>query len=521
MSEARVITESLGGGPLTRSLLAGETPAHWLEPRPRTPAEWTTRVAAVRADAPKRDWLTVLSPALDARGAAADRLRRVAEGRGVVVTTGQQPGLFGGPIYTWSKAISALALADELERATGVAVAPVFWAATDDADLAEASSTTLATATGADVLTAISIGPDGAPASRVPLGDVGSLLERLARASGSASYREPLDAARDAYRAGATVGSAYLVLLRRLLEPLGITVLDASHEATLGAASPILRSAQAWAADIDRALSEREREIVDGGFTPQVPRVDGRSLVFRWENGIKRRLTIGEDVRGDGPLSANVLLRPVVERALLPTVAYVAGPAELAYFAQVSAVAAALGAQAPLAVPRWSTTILEPQVERALQRLGLAAGDLRDPHAAEGRLAREAMSARVAARLQGVRDAIDQGLGALAGEAGNDGLGTPRIVEGARMGMRHRVERLERRLVAAVKRRESETMRELSAVRGALWPNGSRQERALNFLPILARQGAELFTRMRGAAAEHARTIIGVDQAGPTGRAGP
>jgi uncharacterized protein YllA (UPF0747 family) len=85
----------------------------------------------VRASA-SRGWLYVLRPAFAASGAAAARLERVAAGRGIVVTTGQQPGLFGGPIYTWSKALSALTLADEIEATTGIPAAPVFWAANDD-----------------------------------------------------------------------------------------------------------------------------------------------------------------------------------------------------------------------------------------------------------------------------------------------------------------------------------------------------------------------------------------------------
>lgn len=513
-----MITEPLGGGALTRALLAREAPTGWLAPQPRTRDEWTRRVLDVKSGPPARDWLDAIAPALDAHGVAAARLRRSADGQGVVVTTGQQPGLFGGPIYTWSKALSALALADELERATGVAVAPVFWAATDDADLVEASSTTLATAAGAEILTAAWSAPDGTPLSRVPLGDVHDLLERLTRASGSAAYREPLDAARDACQAGATVGSAYLALLRRLLEPLGIAVLDASHPATLAAAAPLLREAQTRAAEVDRALMERDREIFAAGFTPQVARVEKRSLVFRWENGARYRMTIGERVPDGAPLSANVLLRPVIERALLPTVAYVAGPAELAYFAQVSAVASGLGARSPLAVPRWSTTLIEPHVQRALRRLSMDAADLRDPHAAEERIARAALPATLATRLQAVRDAVDQGLGALTGELGENGLVSPRVVEGARTLVNHRIERLERRLLAAVKRRERDTVRELAAARAAVWPNGSRQERVLNFLPILARQGPTLLAQMRDAATGHARSIIG---AGPSGSPRP
>jgi bacillithiol synthase len=106
----RVITEPLGGGPLARAALAGEAPDAWFGgPAPRA---WRARVEATRAAHPA-GWLAAIAPALGpARGAAAERLARAADGAGVVVTTGQQPGLFGGPIYTWTKALSALALAD-------------------------------------------------------------------------------------------------------------------------------------------------------------------------------------------------------------------------------------------------------------------------------------------------------------------------------------------------------------------------------------------------------------------------
>ena len=91
-------------------------------------------------------------PAIMPAGAAAARLERVSRQGGVVVTTGQQPGLFGGPLYTWSKAMSALALADELEARTGIPTAAVFWAATDDADFAEAAATVVARSGGVDEL---------------------------------------------------------------------------------------------------------------------------------------------------------------------------------------------------------------------------------------------------------------------------------------------------------------------------------------------------------------------------------
>ncbi|MGK2963268.1 MAG: bacillithiol biosynthesis protein BshC, partial [Gemmatimonadaceae bacterium] len=143
----QVLTTPLARSPL--ALLADGTAAvPWFVQRPATSDEWTKRAGLMRDSLLDDDWLSALRPAFGTGGAAAARLEAAAVS-GVVVTAGQQPGLFGGPLYTWWKALSALALADALEKSIGMPVAPVFWAATDDSDFAEASSTVLATPDGA------------------------------------------------------------------------------------------------------------------------------------------------------------------------------------------------------------------------------------------------------------------------------------------------------------------------------------------------------------------------------------
>src|SRR5206468_5902906 len=130
----------------------GGAPSEWHPAAPSDVEGWRRR-AAERAGS--RDWAAAwdaIAPAIAPTGNAAARLERVRAAGGVVVTTGQQPGLFGGPVYTWSKAIGALAFADALELATGIPTAAVFWAATDDADFAEASTTAVARPGGADLL---------------------------------------------------------------------------------------------------------------------------------------------------------------------------------------------------------------------------------------------------------------------------------------------------------------------------------------------------------------------------------
>ena len=217
----RVVTQPLTGNPLAAAAIAGTAPTGWYEAQPRDRGAWRERVERIRSGF-TGDWLTRLAPAIEATGAAKERIESVAAGRGVVVTTGQQPGLFGGPIYTLSKALSALALADALQKATGVPVAPVFWAATDDTDFKEASSTVIAVPGGAQALRIDHSEPLGRPMSVMPLGDTSTELEALARSAGSTIDRTPIDLLERFYTSDATIGSAYVAFLRALFAPLGI-----------------------------------------------------------------------------------------------------------------------------------------------------------------------------------------------------------------------------------------------------------------------------------------------------------
>ncbi len=320
-----------------------------------------------------------------------------------------------------------------------------------------------------------------------------------------------------------------MALLRRVLEPLGIAVLDASHAAVRGAAMPILVHALERADAVAAALAERSREIAAAGFSPQVSDVPALSLVFEW-SGLDRRQAgdRAAALDGDAPvgatktriplkqapeiavraipgaLSANVLLRPLVERSILPTVAYLGGPAELAYFAQTTAVASALRLPLPLAVPRWSCSLLEPAIAALMDRHGITEEELRDAHGPEGRLARAALPAAIRDALAALRTAADGGIDAIV-SADATGLVSPEAIEGTRIHLRHRVERLERRYAAEAKQAAATTMTDVATIRGALRPNGMEQERALNFVPFLARGGPALIDSMRREAATSRR----------------
>lgn len=213
--------------------------------------------------------------------------------------------------------------------------------------------------------------------------------------------------------------------------------------------------------------------------------------------------------RADSVLSANVLLRPVVEQRILPTVAYVAGPGEIAYFSQVSAVAEALGIASPLAVPRWSATVVEPSVDRRLGRLGMVLDDLKTPHDAEQRIGDRAMPAQIRDALEGLRTDLAGRFDALAQASLQlDHLVPERVIEGARHQMFHRMDRLERRLRAASRNRSVEAVNDLATVRAALMPDNQRQERRLNPVPMLARHGDLFLAQLKAGAAMHAGSLV-------------
>lgn len=511
MSEARVLTQPLGGSSLATLAINGDGGAFFPE-RPPNADAWRARMDEARSTV-DRVWLGTLAPAIAAGSKAAERLERVAQGRGVLVTTGQQPGLFGGPIYTWGKALSALAFADALEAATGIPTAPLFWAATDDADYAEASVTYVATRTGLRELRLREPGRDGVSMAHHPLGDVTALVDELTAAAGSASYDAPVEAVRETYTDSATIGDAYLTFMRRMLEPLGIAVLDASHPTVRRASRPLLADALRRAPQLDQALRQRDVALRAAGYEPQVTLVRDLSLVFEYAGEAKRRVPLnrtGEvDERTD--LGPNVLLRPLVERTILPTVAYMAGPGELAYFAQVAVIAGTLGVPGPLAVPRWSGLIVEPYVDRILERFDLTVEELQDPHGVTRKLVAQRMPASVMASLADLREAVRRAMDAVrASLVHNDPpLVEPRVVEGAEYQLQHRVDRFERRVLAAAKRRETAISEQVAAAHAALFPLGKPQERALNFIPMLAREGPMLLESMRRAAGEHATELVG------------
>lgn len=419
---------------------------------------------------------------------------RLAAGAVLAVTTGQQPGLFTGPLYTVYKALSAIALARRLEQERGVPVVPVFWVAGDDHDFAEANHAWVLNAAGEPVSIVLRERPaDGPllPLFREPSGqDARAALDALGAALPDTEFRAAtLDWLAAAYRPDTNLADAGAEALNRLLGGRGLAVFRAHDVAAKRAATPwILRG-------LEETLPDGLTPVmVEGRAGRDRLRPDRDAFVTR-RSGERFTKAELERVATEAPerLSPNVLLRPVVEAALFPTVAYVGGPSEIGYLPDARPLFKRLGVSAPAPIARWSGLILETRVEKVLERHHLTPADFHTPPGAlEARLARETLPTVVAAALAGLRDRVQRDYDALAAAIAQVDPTLERTVQSARNAALGGTTDIEKKVLASLKRASDTLVSQLARARATIAPTGKPQERVLTVASFLARHGPGL-----------------------------
>lgn len=448
-------------------------------PLPRTGAQ--PLAGSPRAISP--DVLAAVLP-----GPGRDRL---AGGAVLAVTTGQQPGLFTGPLYTVYKALSAIALARRLEQERRVPVVPVFWVAGDDHDFAEANHAWVLNAAGEPASIVLRERAPQAPLQplfREPCGqDARAALDALGTALPDTEFTAAtLEWLAAAYRADTNLADAGADALNRLLGPRGLAVFRA-HDAAAK------RASVEW---ILRGLSETLPDglspvLIEGRAGRDRLRPDSDAFVTR-RSGERFTQAELERVAAEAPdrLSPNVLLRPVVEAALFPTVAYVGGPSEIEYLPGAGPLFKRLGVPAPAPIARWSGLVLETRVEKVLERHALAPADFDGPPGAlEARLAGETLPADAAAALAGLRDVIQRDYAALAAAVARIDPTLERTVQSARNAALGGTHDIEKKVMASLKRASETLVAQLARARATIAPAGKPQERVLTAASFLVRHG--------------------------------
>ncbi len=506
----------LAGDPRASAFL----PPAFLDPAARARR---TREAAARGAAPGLvDAVLAYDASLppsDARRANLDALARPGT---ACVVTGQQAGLFLGPLYTVYKAAAAVVAARALEREAGVRVVPVFWLQSEDHDLAEIDHCHVPQRGGEPVT--LRLAHEGAtPRASVKharLGpEIGDLVAHLGDAlAGLPHAGEVIALVRASYREGASIVDAFGGLIAAIFAADGLVVVDPREAAVARLAAPTIRRSLVEARAIDAALAARGLALRAAGFAEQVRLRPGAALAFVHEGGpegprFRPEIAPGGFRLGDGaahvgleaicarldrdPLSfsTSALLRPIVEDALLPTAAYLGGPGELAYYAEVAPLYPLFGLAPPLVAPRARFRVVDDRARSRLAAIGLTTADLERPRdELLARLAPPEAHERPAALLADLLGPTMPRLDAFEAEAARIDPNLARRARRTRDAIRRAASRLADRYGRDLAARDLVAAGRVDRLRAALAPGGVPQERFYSWPFYAAERGVRAFT---------------------------
>jgi bacillithiol biosynthesis cysteine-adding enzyme BshC len=453
-----------------------------------------------------------------ARAAHLAALRRGA----AAVVTGQQCGLFLGPLFTFYKAASAVAVARALAAETGRPVVPIFWVQNEDHDLPEIATCQVPRAHGTPLALSLPASPgDRASVAHRTLPDeVDALVAALRAELGNLPHAaEHVERLARHYRPGAGWDTAFARTLAELFADEGLVLVDARDPAIARATAPIHRRALVEATAIAAALRARGEALVAAGHAPAVHVRAGAPLSFFHPDGpagARHRLEPAEgggfvEVGGGGRhtldallgalasdprrFSTSALLRPVLQDALLPTAAYVAGPGEVAYFAQLAPLYDLYDVTMPLVVPRARLRLVEERTRALCARLGVELDGA--PHETPA----PSPAARAdAAVVEALGARLDEAVEAVRAHVERIGPGLDVALTKTRHTVADAVARLARKVVAAHEHRDRARAEALAHVRWALAPSDMPQERFYGLAYFAARYGERtLVTRVLDA----------------------
>ncbi len=488
---------------------------------PYPPSLEAARIAArgIRLDdSRRRSLVDELSRQNEGCGAATlANLDRLADPSTVVVATGQQVGMFGGPVFTLYKALTAVKCAAELTR-RGTPAVPVFWLATEDHDVEEVNHTWTLSASGAPFrLEAATQGEPGAAVGDIRVSDFRlDTFEELC--AGMPFAPQTVALARETHGSAFGFGDAFRALYRDLLAPYGIVFLCPMQPGIRRLAAPLLRRAIERAPQLTDALLQRGLTLQAAGYHQQVHVQASTSLVLLFEDSARVALRRKNGVywaesRAYSPqellvrvdsapldVSPSALLRPVMQDFVLPTAALVAGPSEAAYLGQASVLYESLLGRMPAVLPRATFTVLDDVSRKLVRRYGLTASDCLVPRQAlEAAVAAAIVPAPLQARLQSERDGIQDALQRVRSALQDFDPTLAASFSVSRQKIDYQLDKIQHKVAREALRRTETAQRQAARLADFLYPNQHLQERIYGTLPMLARFGPSFVERIEQA----------------------
>src|ERR1700686_3680459 len=459
----------------------------------------------------RREVSAILRQQNEALGAGTATQRNIEklERGAVAVVSGQQVGLFSGPAYAIYKALTAIQIAQELSDAGGEAV-PVFWMATEDHDLDEVRHTTWFDG-GKLVRFELPSATEARPVGNVRLGP--AVEENAKKAAGLLSGPASdlvSEVLQRSYRADETYGSAFGKLFARLFATQGLILLDPLDAGLHRIVAPLYKKAIEDRDELNEKLLQRGKELERAGYEVQVKVTARSTLLFSIRDGVRQAIATSNGSLKSGEaswtreealrlvdaapetFSANALFRPVVQDFLLPTVAYLGGPAEIAYFAQSSVIYDHMLGRMPVILPRAGFTIIDAKAEKLLQKYGLCIENL---WAGPQELRRKMESVSVPPELSQSFDRdktqMESTLAELGAQIEKLDPSLAGAVSTARNKISFQLEKLRRKTGRALDQKNGLLAEHERFLENLLYPDKQLQSRQLCFLPFLARWGVE------------------------------
>ncbi len=469
----------------------------------------------------------VLQPILERQNAALgagertlQNIRDFGQDDSVAVMTGQQVGLFTGPLYTIHKALAALRVADCL-RTAGVRAVPIFWMECEDHDLAEV---THSTALGTDFVPRTlnfreRLFGDSRDAAR-PVGTLvlpGAIREVTAEFAGllqDGPCRQEVGSLLDeAYRPGAGLADAFGVLMTRLFRHHGLVFFNPAEREAKGLVAPVFQEALRRSDEIHGLLKERNEALEAAGYHQQVSILDNSTVVFmREENERRALIRVGPlmgwkntdrawpvkelvDLAGQMPerFSPSVLLRPLIQDHLFPTAAYVGGPAEVAYFAQIEVLYRLWNRPMPAIWPRASFTLLEPEVHSAMLESGIRLTDcFQGRQLLVEKITAHAAQSDTGSKLVNLGEELARVLTDIRPELVLAEASLGAALDTAQRKIQHNLKALHSKLVQLEAQRNGVLNQRADLILSHCFPNKNLQERVFGAPVFLARHGLNL-----------------------------
>lgn len=440
------------------------------------------------------------------------QLAKFASPDALVIVTGQQLGVYGGPLYTVYKTLTTILLAEIWEKKLNKPVVPVFWLADEDHDFEEIASIGLP---GNDGKIAVQLAQEG---KGIPVSDeiigatfsefISSTKEQLYDTDFSDFLWNQLNAC---YAEGKSHAEAFAALILEWFGDRGILIAGSNHDSLKALVGTTLQQSVTDKSAIHNSL-EVQSSNLEKDFHRQVV-VGDTNLFYLSETGRHKfhlendTWISGENSFNEGELikeisdhperfSPNVFLRPVIQDKLLPTIGYVAGPGELAYYAQMKTYYPHFGLKMPVIFPRISATLLESGIERIMEKLPFELCSynqrIEDLESKYIELNSSNDIDKIFGKWMGqIRNISNEPIKhiqeidpTLKGTAG-------KVVSG----FENEIQKLKGRVFRSLKQQEETQLKRISRVKNQIFPDGL-QERAISPIYFMNKYGIDLWDRL-------------------------